>query len=157
MRRSFIRSLAPLAAIALIAGACSDDDDDGGGAASSEPTLPGSAPEAGPGDTVATGGSAATTEAPAGADATTPDTAEEVQTGGSLLDAVIAADTVKCGVRDDLPGFAVVDDAGDYVGFDADFCRVIAAGVLGDATKVTFVPVAGDARFPALQAGEIDV
>ena len=42
MRRSFIRSLAPLAAIALIAGACSDDDDDGGGG-SAEPTLPGSA------------------------------------------------------------------------------------------------------------------
>ena len=53
-----------------------------------------------------------------------------------MLDAVIAADTVKCGVRDDLTGFAVVDDAGEYVGFDADFCRVIAAGVLGDATKV---------------------
>ena len=156
MRRSFIRSLAPLAAIALIAGACSDDDDDGG-AASSEPTLPASAPDAGPGDSVATGGSAATTEAPAGTTGTTPDTAEEVQTGDSLLDAVIAADTVKCGVRDDLNGFAVVDDAGEYVGFDADFCRVIAAGVLGDATKVTFVPVAGDARFPALQAGEIDV
>ena len=60
-------------------------------------------------------------------------------------------------MRDDLAGFAVVDDAGEYVGFDADFCRVIAAGVLGDATKVEFVPVAADARFPALQAGEIDV
>jgi general L-amino acid transport system substrate-binding protein len=156
MRRSFIRSLAPLAAITLIAVGCSDDDDGGGGSA--EPTLPGSvAPGGGVADSVATGDSAATTEAPAGSAATTPDTAEEVQTGGSLLDAVKAADTVKCGVRDDLAGFSVVDEAGEYVGFDADFCRVIAAGVLGDATKVTFVPVATDARFPALQAGEIDV
>ena len=80
-----------------------------------------------------------------------------MQTGESLLDTVKANDTVRCGVRDDLAGFAVVDDAGEYVGFDADFCRVIAAAVLGDATKVTFVPVATDARFPALQAGEIDV
>ena len=65
-----------------------------------------------------------------------------MQTGESLLDTVKANDTVRCGVRDDLAGFAVVDDAGEYVGFDADFCRVIAAAVLGDATKVTFVPVA---------------
>jgi general L-amino acid transport system substrate-binding protein len=43
------------------------------------------------------------------------------------------------------------------VGFDADFCRVIAAAVLGDATKVEFVPVETDARFTALQAGEFDV
>ena len=31
------------------------------------------------------------------------------------------------------PGFAVLDPAGEHVGFDADFCRVIAAAVLGDA------------------------
>ena len=105
-----------------------------------------------------TGGTAADTTT-AGTEATTPGTgtAEEVQTGDSLLDTVIANDVVRCGVHDDLAGFAVVDDAGEYVGFDADFCRVIAAGVLGDATKVEFVPVAADARFPALQAGEIDV
>jgi general L-amino acid transport system substrate-binding protein len=145
-----------LAAIAILAGAaCSGDDDDGGGSA--EPTLPGSvAPGEGTGDSVATGGAADTTEAPAG-DTTTPDTAEEVQTGGSILDTVKANGTVRCGVRDDLAGFSTLDDAGEYVGFDADFCRVIAAGVLGDATKVTFVPVATDARFSALQAGEFDV
>lgn len=147
MRRSIIRFLAPVAAIGLIAGACSDDDDSGG--ASSEPTLPGSAPA----DSVATGESTAPTES-AGS---TPDTAREVQTGDSTLDRVIANDVVRCGVRDDLAGFSVVDESGEYVGFDADFCRVFAAGVLGDATKVEFVPVATDARFSALQAGEFDV
>jgi general L-amino acid transport system substrate-binding protein len=145
-----------LAAIALIAGGCSDDDDGGGGSA--EPTLPGSvAPDAATADTVATGDSAATTQAPAGSTGSTPDTAEQVQTGESVLDTVKANDTVRCGVRDDLAGFSSLDEAGEYVGFDADFCRVIAAGVLGDATKVTFVPVATDARFSALQAGEFDV
>ena len=158
MRRSFIRSLAPLAAVALIVGGCSDDDDGGGGAAD-EPTLPGSvSPDEtsgnGSADSIATGDTGATTEPPAGS---APDTAEEVQTGDSVLDTVRANDTVRCGVRDDLAGFSVLDEAGDYVGFDADFCRVIAAGVLGDATKVTFVPVATDARFSALQAGEFDV
>jgi len=81
----------------------------------------------------------------------------EVQAADSKLDQVIAADVVKCGVRDDLPGFSVVDESGEHVGFDADFCRVIAAAVLGDATKVEFVDVATEARFTALQSGEIDV
>lgn len=156
MRRSFIRSLAPLAAIALIAGACSDEDD--GGGASSESTLPGSAaPGESTADSVATGGSAGTTAAPTGSGGSTPDTAEEVQTGDSLLDTVKANGSVKCGTRDALPGFAALDDAGEHVGFDADFCRVIAAAVLGDATAVDFIDLETEARFTALQSGEIDV
>ncbi|MET0147153.1 MAG: transporter substrate-binding domain-containing protein [Ilumatobacteraceae bacterium] len=148
MRRTIIRSLAPLAVIALVAAGCSDDDDDAtsGSAAGGDTTA---APDASTADSVATGATAA--------ESSTPDSAEEVQTGESILDTVIANDVVRCGVRDDLTGFSVVDDAGEYVGFDADFCRVIAAGVLGDATKVEFVPVVADARFPALQAGEFDV
>ena len=57
-----------------------------------------------------------------------------------------------------LSRFNSVDESGEQVGFDADFCRVIAAAVLGDSTKVEFVNIdSGDARFPALQSGEIDV
>jgi len=81
----------------------------------------------------------------------------EVQSTESILDQVRAADVVRCGVRDDLPGFSVADESGEHVGFDADFCRVIAAGVLGDATKVEFVDVATENRFTALAAGEFDV
>jgi general L-amino acid transport system substrate-binding protein len=81
----------------------------------------------------------------------------EVQAGDSILDTVIANDVIRCGVRDDLPGFSSVDEAGEHVGFDSDFCRVIAAAVLGDSTKVEFVDVETDARFTALQSGEIDV
>jgi general L-amino acid transport system substrate-binding protein len=62
-------------------------------------------------------------------------TVVEVQEGTSRLDAVKAAGSVACGTRDALPGFAVLTDAGDHVGFDADFCRVIAAAVLGDARR----------------------
>ena len=160
MRRPIIRTLAPLAVLALVVGACSDDDDDSGGDA--EPTLPGAS--AVPGETSAdtsadsvTGGTAAGTTAGSAA-STTPDTAEEVQTpGDSILDSVLDSRLVRCGVRDDLAGFATLDDAGEYVGFDADFCRVIAAAVLGDATAVEFVPIETEARFTALQAGEIDV
>lgn len=81
----------------------------------------------------------------------------EVQAADSILDSVIANDVVRCGVRDALPGFNLLDEAGEHVGFDSDFCRVIAAAVLGDATKVEFVDLETEARFTALQAGEIDV
>jgi general L-amino acid transport system substrate-binding protein len=143
MRRSLLKSLVPVAALVAAAGACSGDDDSATPAESAATTAPGGAP-----NSIATGGSAATT---------TPDSGQEVQTGESLLDKVKAAGTVKCGVRDDLAGFSSLDANGDHVGFDADFCRVIAAGVLGDATKVTFVDVATENRFPSLQSGEIDV
>ena len=117
-----------VAALAFVGASCSsaDDDDAGDGTAPSSPVSGGEAPADtdAPEETTADTGSTGTT-------GTTP--GEEVQTGESLLDTVIANDTVRCGVRDDLPGFATLDDAGDHVGFDADFCRVIAAAVLGDA------------------------
>ncbi len=75
----------------------------------------------------------------------------------SLLDDVIDRGEVICGVNETLPGFGVVDDAGNLSGFDVDFCKVIAAGVLGDANAVEYVPLNADARFTALQSGEIDV
>jgi len=76
---------------------------------------------------------------------------------GAILDAVLDRGSVRCGVNDVLPGFGTVDEAGDYAGFDIDFCRAVAAGVLGDPDAVEFVPLTADARFTALQGGEIDV
>jgi general L-amino acid transport system substrate-binding protein len=161
MRRSLTRFLAPLAAVALLGTACSDDDD---GAEPAETDADTGADTTGDGtaDTIGTGTGTGTgvTTGPTTAGTTGPTTegtADEVQTGDSVLDTVIANDSVRCGTRDDLPGFATVDEAGEHVGFDADFCRVIAAAVLGDATKVEFVDVETEARFTALQAGEIDV
>jgi general L-amino acid transport system substrate-binding protein len=77
--------------------------------------------------------------------------------GGGLLDTVKDRGEVICGVNETLPGFGVVDDAGNFSGFDIDFCRVVAAGVLGDADAVEFVPLTAEARFTALQSGEIDL
>lgn len=78
------------------------------------------------------------------------------ETGGKLA-AVRDADVLVCGVNDGLPGFGVVDDAGDYNGFDVEFCRVIAAAILGDANKVEYKPLTADVRFTSLQSGDIDV
>src|SRR5688572_29583441 len=55
-----------------------------------------------------------------------------IQDGGTL-DAILERGSLRCGTRDALPGFAVLTPEGDHVGFDADFCRVIAAAILGDA------------------------
>jgi general L-amino acid transport system substrate-binding protein len=63
-----------------------------------------------------------------------------------------------CGVNDALPGFSALDKTtGQFSGFDADFCRAIAAAVLGDSKAVEFRPLNTGQRGPALQTGEIDV
>jgi general L-amino acid transport system substrate-binding protein len=75
----------------------------------------------------------------------------------STLDTVKERGTVICGGNETLPGFGVVDDAGAFSGFDIEFCRVVAAAVLGDADAFEIVPLTAEARFTALQSGEIDV
>jgi general L-amino acid transport system substrate-binding protein len=94
-------------------------------------------------------------------DTTTEDGTEDTEVTlvqeGNLLETIIERGTLRCGTRDALPGFAVLTPEGDHVGFDADFCRVIAAAILGDAEAVEFVDLATEARFTALQSGEIDV
>lgn len=77
--------------------------------------------------------------------------------GGSLLEEVQARGELNCGTRDAFPGFAVLTEDGDHVGFDSDFCRVIAAAVIGDAEAVNHVDLETADRFTALQSGQIDV
>ncbi len=76
---------------------------------------------------------------------------------GETLEAVKARGNLICGVNGQLPGFSFLDPDGNFSGFDADFCRALAAAVFGDATKVEFRPVTTQERFTALQTGEIDV
>jgi general L-amino acid transport system substrate-binding protein len=77
--------------------------------------------------------------------------------GGSLLQQVQNRGTLNCGVNDAVPGFGFQDEAGDFQGFDIDFCRVVAAAVLGDPEAVEFRPLTAEQRFTALQAREVDV
>ena len=62
-----------------------------------------------------------------------------------------------CGANGTLAGFGMPDPNGNWVGFDVDFCRAIAAAIFNDPTKVKFVPLTPGNRFTALQSGEIDV
>lgn len=76
---------------------------------------------------------------------------------GETLAAVQARGNIICGVNGQLPAFSYLDPSGAMVGFDADFCRALAAAVFGDATKVEFRPLTTQERFTALQTSEIDV
>ncbi len=77
--------------------------------------------------------------------------------GGSLLQEVQDRGTLRCGVNDAVPGFGFTGEGGEPEGFDIDFCKVIAAAVLGDAEAVEYTPLSAEQRFTALQSGEIDV
>jgi len=77
--------------------------------------------------------------------------------GGNLLQEVQDRGTLRCGVNDAVPGFGFTGEGGEPQGFDIDFCKVIAAAVLGDAEAVEYTPLSAEQRFTALQSGEIDV
>jgi general L-amino acid transport system substrate-binding protein len=145
-----LRTVAALLAVAaLVLGACTGDDDDATTA------------DTGTTDTETDDGTETDTDTDTD-DGTDDDAGTTDGTGGGTdgedtLGSVQDAGSVRCGTRDDLPGFAELDPDGDHVGFDADFCRVIAAAVLGDAESVDFVDVETEQRFTALQSGEIDV
>lgn len=75
----------------------------------------------------------------------------------TTLETVKARGTLKCGTAVDIPGFGYPDSNGVVHGMDVDYCKAMAAAVLGDPTKVEFIPLTGTTRFPALQSGEVDV
>jgi general L-amino acid transport system substrate-binding protein len=88
----------------------------------------------------------------------TDDTVEfEAAQDSSTLGAIRDRGNLVCGVNNVLPGFGIVDEAGDYSGFDIDVCRAIAVAIFGDPEAVEFVDLTAEQRFTALQSGEIDV
>ena len=99
-----------------------------------------------------------TLEVPAAA--TTPQVQIQVAQApgfGETLTAVQGRGNLICGVNGQLPGFSYLNPDGSYAGFDADFCRALAAAIFGDVSKVEFRQLTTSERFTALQTGEIDV
>ncbi|MBA4803161.1 MAG: amino acid ABC transporter substrate-binding protein [Brevundimonas sp.] len=96
-----------------------------------------------------------------------PETRPEVEPVGAgtaapefesaTLRAVQRRGRLNCGVHEGLVGFAYTDNRGQWRGFDVDFCRALAAAVLGDAEAVRFVPLSTSQRFEALRSGRVDV
>jgi general L-amino acid transport system substrate-binding protein len=83
--------------------------------------------------------------------------AQQQQAAANTFEAVRSRGTLVCGVNTGLAGFAQPDSQGVWRGFDVDYCRAVAAAVLGDANKVRFVPTTAQNRFTALQSGEVDL
>ena len=131
------RLLALVLALMIVAAACTSGDDD------SAPDNDGTeAPAAGDSD---------------GGDADGGDTDNVTLAQGGTLAKVQSAGTLECGGNDTLPGFGIVDADGAFSGFDIDFCKVVAAAVVGDAEAINVTPLVAAQRFPTLQSGEIDV
>lgn len=79
------------------------------------------------------------------------------ESSGDTLKVIQSRGYLICGVSQGLAGFSVPDDRGDWHGMDVDFCRAVASAVLGDKTKLKFIPLSAKDRFTALQSGEIDL
>ena len=89
-------------------------------------------------------------------------TATVLQSGhamaGKDLDAVRARGQLVCGVAvGGIAGFMTVDNQGKWTGMNVDICRAVSAALFGDSEKVKYVPLSGQQRFTALQAGEVDL
>lgn len=101
-------------------------------------------------------------EAPAAVEPAAPAAAEPVAPPvpagfGVTLKTVMERGKLICGVNASVPGFGYVDSAGNYAGFDVDFCRALSAAIFGDPDKIEFRAVNASERFTALQSGEIDI
>jgi general L-amino acid transport system substrate-binding protein len=79
--------------------------------------------------------------------AATADTLESIQTRG----------VIACGASPSLPGFSAINDKGEQEGLENDYCRALAAAVLGDTAKVKFTVLPPRDVFTVLQSGAIDI
>jgi general L-amino acid transport system substrate-binding protein len=76
---------------------------------------------------------------------------------GATLDAIKSRGNLVCGVGQAVPGFSAPAANGELAGIDIDFCKSMAAAILGDASKVTYRQTSYSERFVLLSSGEIDV
>ena len=76
---------------------------------------------------------------------------------GKTIDTIKQRGQLVCGVNTGLAGFSAADSQGNWSGLDVDYCKALAATLLGDVTKIKWTPLNAQQRFTALQSGEIDV
>lgn len=75
----------------------------------------------------------------------------------NLKDDIIERGSLKCGISSDKMGFSYINDQGKWTGMDVDYCRAVAAAVLGSPDKVEFITTTSKNRFTSLASGEIDI
>jgi general L-amino acid transport system substrate-binding protein len=74
-----------------------------------------------------------------------------------VLETVRARGHLICGVGDGPQGYSTLSGEGVWSGISVDFCKAVAAAVLGGKDVVKFRLVSPSQRFSALQSGEIDL
>ena len=82
---------------------------------------------------------------------------DEPESGVGLLETVHDRGHLVCGVSGTAVGFSYTQADGSQRGFDADYCRAVAAAILGDADAVAFVTLTSAERIAAVQTGAVDV
>ena len=81
-----------------------------------------------------------------------------IAASAGVLDTVKQRGILNCGTDNTAPGFGYLDTkTGQMEGLDVDFCKAMAAAVLGSPDQVKFVVVTDKSRFNALQTGQVDV
>jgi general L-amino acid transport system substrate-binding protein len=76
---------------------------------------------------------------------------------GPTLDGVKSRGVVTCGITPSTTGFGVPDSTGKYNGINVDLCRALAAAILNQPDQIKLIPLSAQARFTAIQSGEVDV
>jgi ABC-type amino acid transport substrate-binding protein len=79
--------------------------------------------------------------------ATAATAAAPAAAGGARLQAILDRGKVICGVHGTFQGFGFVDSAGNWTGFDVDFCRAWAAALFNDPAAVEFRGLSAQDRF----------
>jgi general L-amino acid transport system substrate-binding protein len=135
------RAAGAAAALALILAACGGSDDTADAPAADEPAAEQPADE------------------PAAEEPAADEPADEVEVtqDGGILAAIQARGTLNCGVSGAAVAFSYTQADGSMEGIDADYCRAVAAAVLGDAEAVEFTALTAAERFTAVQTGAVDV
>jgi polar amino acid transport system substrate-binding protein len=74
----------------------------------------------------------------------------------SRLDEIVKRDKLIVATFGTAPPFCFADDKGQLVGFDIDIAKLIAKYLLGDETKIEFMTVTSEGRWPAVNSGRAD-
>ena len=72
---------------------------------------------------------------------------------GEVLNQIKSAGKLICIVNPNSPGFSVPDSKGVFQGFNVEFCRMTAAAIFGDASKVEIRGVGFSDSLKTLIAG----
>lgn len=73
------------------------------------------------------------------------------------LDFIKKEGILRVGVFSDKPPFSYINSRGEFDGFDVYIVKRIAKDLLGDSSKIEFIPVEAAARVEFLKSGKIDL